>query len=96
MDLTTASITDFNPLLEQTFTAQDAADLTLTLVRVDALTQQPDSPRQPFALVFRADGGQLLEQRIYQLHHSSTGTLTIFLVPIEQTAEASFYEAVFN
>lgn len=96
MDLTTASRDDFTPLLEQRFIAQDNDNIELTLVRVDPLPKHQQSARAPFALVFRASANKLLEQGIYQLHNSTAGTLSIFLVPIEQIEDTCLYEAVFN
>jgi len=96
MDLAKASIEDFQPLIDESFTidADDTGQLTLT--EVGAKPQTGASQRQPFVLVFRADDGTVLPQSIYRLEHASIGALDIFLVPISQDDDHVLYEAVFS
>ena len=52
--------------------------------------------RQPFSLVFRGPPELALEQGIRTVRHTEIGELPLFLVPIDRTAEASLFEAVFT
>jgi hypothetical protein len=51
--------------------------------------------RQPFSLVFRGPGEELLPQSTYLLEHPELGALQIFLVPISRDEGGARYEAVF-
>jgi hypothetical protein len=67
--------------------------LTLTLVTAQEL---PGSMREGggFRLEFRGPSEPLLEQGVYSLSQGAVDH-DIFIVPIEQTADGSLYEAVF-
>lgn len=52
--------------------------------------------RQPFSLVFRAAGGELVPQSIYRVEHDGMGAHDLFLVPIGPDGGGMRYEAVFT
>ena len=52
--------------------------------------------RMPFSLVFRGPAELLLPQGIRTLSHPEIGELSLFLVQLDQTEEASLFEAVFT
>jgi hypothetical protein len=76
-----------------------ASDVEVELYEV-ALHEPHDGPRvQPFSLRFRdgrGPGTPALPQQIFQVEHSTLGTMAIFLVPIGPDAQGMCYEAVFN
>ena len=98
MDLAKASINDFQPLIDDKFGIEVDIEnaTTLTLTEVESRAGMGASGRDPFALVFRAEGETVLEQRIYRLEHESLGAIEIFLVPISQGDDHVLYEAVFS
>jgi hypothetical protein len=51
---------------------------------------------QSFALLFRSTGSRPLAQGTYQFQQHGIGRFTIFIVPTSNSAEASYYEAIFN
>ena len=96
MDLSTATAADFEPFIGQTFSLAGSEDHELSLEQVDILARQPESPREPFALVFKGEHAEPLPQQLYELLHDDTGALQIFLVPVGQDGNRFVYEAVFN
>jgi hypothetical protein len=55
------------------------------------------SPRQErFALVFRGPVQPLLNQAIYQFEHDEMGKFSLFIVPLRQDEEGTYYEVCFN
>lgn len=52
--------------------------------------------QERFAVVFRATKNLFLGQGMRQLEHDQMGTFDLFLVPIRQDDQDTFYEAVFN
>ncbi len=68
--------------------------LNLQLIRI---SMEPSKPEQHvFSLLFRGPTDPLLPQRTYQLKHPQLGEVDIFLVPVSQDKEGTYYEAVFN
>jgi hypothetical protein len=49
-----------------------------------------------FALLFKAPLDAPPLQDTYTLQHAELGTLELFLVPVKQTDDGLFFEAVFN
>jgi len=97
MDLVTATAEDFQALVGESFTLHSEMAGALTLMEVELKPNHAGTDqRTPFALLFKSAGTALLPQSIYQLEHSTTGTLDIFLVPVHQDEEQVLYEAVFN
>lgn len=71
------------------------APATLVLAEVSRTGEQPE---RPFALVFTAPEGPVLDQRTYALSHAALGAFELLLVPIGPApgTRALQYEAVFN
>ncbi len=96
MDLNTATAADFEAFIGQIFKVAEIDDCELHLDRVEILTRQPESKREPFALLFKGTHAEPLAQQIYQLSNSETGALPIFLVAVGKEQDDFIYEAVFN
>lgn len=55
------------------------------------------SPRQErFAIVFRGPRQPVLNQGSYRFEHDEMGEFILFIVPLSQDDDGTFYEAVFN
>lgn len=88
----------FEPLRGQTFqlvAEHSILDLELAEVSANERLRRPNQ-RAPFALLFRAAGGEVLSQRIYHLDHAQLGAMEFFLVPVRRDDSGCYYEAVFN
>ena len=96
MDLLTATAEDFRPLIGEVFTVDTQEPAELTLVEVESTPQADGTAREPFALLFKGANQLTLPQGIYGLAHAATGTLEIFLVPVEQDGQNIVFEAVFS
>lgn len=107
--LDTVTVDTFQPYVGELFqiTIGEEELVDMYLVEVAPLPEQKrpifgqqatePSPRQPFALVFRAPLESPLPQRMYLLTHPQLGRFEhIFLVPIAEDREGFYYEAVFN
>jgi hypothetical protein len=89
----------FTPLVGERFRihATEQRSIDVELVEASALGATTATPRrQPFSLVFRAAGGELVPQRIYRVEHEQMGALDIFLVPIGPDGRGMRYEAIFT
>jgi hypothetical protein len=99
-DLKTLTHVDFEECLDQEFRLRvdETRIIDLTLRRVDARgpVGSESGRRRPFSLVFEAQPGPVVPQRMYQVEHAAMGRLDLFLVPIGREAEAVLYEAVFS
>ena len=96
MELNSSTAADFEKLVGQKFLLAEVENCELSLDRVEILTKHDQSPRAPFALVFRGEHAESLSQGMFELSNEETGALQIFLVPIGQSDGAFLYEAVFN
>jgi len=77
--------------------ATDQRIIDVELVEASPLSAKTTAlRRQPFSLVFRAGGGELVPQRIYRVEHDRIGALDIFLVPIGPDGGGMRYEAIFT
>lgn len=55
------------------------------------------SPQQErFAIVFRGPREPLLDQGTYRFEHDEMGEFILFMVPLRQDDNGTFYEACFN
>jgi hypothetical protein len=55
------------------------------------------SPQQErFAIIFRGPREPILNQAMYRFEHDEMGEFNLFIVPIRQDDDGTFYEAVFN
>ena len=98
LDLATASRTQFEPCVGQTFELPATnGTIALTLAEARPLgTTRPGAARDPFALTFHGAPALRLPQGIYRLEHTTLGSMEIFLVQVAADATASHFEAVFN
>lgn len=82
--------------LNAVFQITVAADklVEVKLVEVSELKKSPQQER--FSIVFKGPSDTLLPQHTYEMTHESTGTFTIFLVPVGMETDGFLYEAVFN
>jgi len=93
---------DFASRVNDTFTVeldqgQGKAPFVLVEARpLAAETVQAGQTREPFSLLFRNEASILFPQRIYRMHHQSTGEFGVFLVPIAREQAGFLYQAVFN
>lgn len=69
--------------------------LSLQLIEVKQLGSGA-RPGGAFSLLFEGPHQPLLEQATYSLADPNKNTIDLFLVPVNQTEDASFYEAVFT
>ena len=100
MNLGTAQISDFEPLLQETFRA-DLAGQTFELMLAEAQSASDRrgmlGMRAPFSLLFQGPPGMAFTQGVFPLTHAQTGTLEIFLVPVAHDAEGrTMLQAVFG
>jgi hypothetical protein len=96
MDLASASLESFQPLIDQAFSVNADEQAPLVLIKVESKSRALESGRTPFALLFRAQSIEIMPQCTYRLEHDSLGSIDLFLVPVEQGDSHVLYEAVFN
>jgi hypothetical protein len=66
-------------------------------VELNTVSDLQLSPHQErFALVFRGPLQPLLNQGIYPFEHDEMGEFSLFIVPLRQDDDSTFYEACFN
>ncbi len=51
---------------------------------------------ESFALVFRGEVNDRLNQGTYRFEHAALGAFDLFIVPVAQDLTGRYYEAVFN
>ncbi len=73
----------------------DAGAVDLTLIETTELGAG-ERPGGAFSLLFAGPREPLLDQGIYRLARSDQDELELFLVPVNQTDDASHYEAIFT
>lgn len=66
----------------------------LELVELNETRTAPD--REAFALLFRGDANDALDQGMYRMEHPTLGSFDLFIVPVAQDQTGRYYEAVFN
>src|SRR6476620_3805159 len=98
LDLATATLETFTPLVGQSFVVTPAPFLvTLTLADVRPLgARWPGGKRDPFALTFKGQHGLRIPQRIYHFENDTLGPMEIFITQIADKPDGSLFEAVFN
>ncbi|WP_299493322.1 hypothetical protein [Acaryochloris sp. IP29b_bin.137] len=99
--LKTLTLSDFTPLIGSTFQIQDQLEVPLQLElreakKLNDLSARLDNRSESFSLLFLGPDDVVLPQRIYGLHHSHLGDLSLFLVPVARREDGICYEAVFN
>ena len=58
--------------------------------------RQLSSQQERFAIVFQGPREPLLNQGSYRFEHDEMGDFTLFIVPLRQDEDGTFYEACFN
>jgi hypothetical protein len=91
----------FAPHLGTAFTVTMGSDetLQLSLDELKPLGHGVPGGREPFALLFHHEHlprEAHLPQGTYHLHHTSLGSLDLFLVPLGPDAQGMRYEAIFT
>ena len=102
--LETLELTRFEGLVGQSFELllDDAEPVTLKLTEagpvgeLSAKQAAELGKRMPFSLVFSGPPDLFRPQGIGTLRNQEIGELTVFLVQLNQTEEASLFEAVFT
>lgn len=96
--MTTIELTKatFEAQLQTVFRLRSTADSNHELQLVEVKEARLDPRYECFALTFRGDREQLLEQRTYPVSHAAIGEFDLFITPIARNHEGTFYEAVFN
>lgn len=91
---------DFADKVGDTFAISEEGAPAIALTLKEAKPLDPawglKGVRPPFSLSFFAIDPNVLPQRLYRLHHSDLGEVTIFLVPSAKDAEGVRYHATFN
>lgn len=90
---TDLAASDFEPHIGEAFTLH-AGGGTLAL-HLDA-ARRTDGRDDCFTLLFRAPGGEVLDQATYAVEHPVVGRMALFLVPVGRGADGMQAEAVFN
>lgn len=86
----------FSENLNSRFTANlgDAGTVDLELTECKDLGSTPR--QEQFSILFRGPLQPFLQQMTYQLSHEKLGETLIFLVPVKQDSDSTYYEAIFN
>jgi hypothetical protein len=91
---------EFEAHLNEQFmvTLSDRSLYPLTLVEVSPLPHHdaPRARRDPFQVKFRGPGPGYLPQQMHEMHNTSLGECSLFLVPIGREGDGFVYQAVFN
>jgi hypothetical protein len=94
LDIGSAVASTFAEHLKSTFRFHHGRTITgLELVEV---SDRSTGRQIGFSLVFRGPRQPLLPQQIYRVEHDRLGPFDLFIVPIEQNADGSSYEAIVN
>jgi hypothetical protein len=77
---------------------RDVPHIPLTLAEAELLQAKWRVPsvRPPFSLLFMAENGPVLPQRLYRVEHDRLGALELFLVPVAKNGQCVSYQATFN
>jgi hypothetical protein len=89
----------FKDKIGQSFVIEEAGSPAIPLTLTEATPMRnyyAKATRDPFSLIFIAQGNFILPQRMYPLRHETLGLQTIFLVPIGRTGDTTSYQAIFN
>ena len=96
-------VTDFEPLLNQTFQIHygNGEMLPVTLAEVvpgknPSSTDENGEPYYPFSLVFQSSITDYLPQYTYHIEHEQLGSHDMFIVPLGPNAQGMRYQAVFS
>lgn len=82
--------------LNSRFTLRQETGQSVPLELVEFREGAPHPKYEQFSLSFRGPRAVLLPQRSYELEHPKLGTFLLFLVPIKQDENGTYYESVFS
>jgi hypothetical protein len=74
--------------------AEENTQVELELIAVSELKLYPQ--QEEFTLEFRGPSNQFLGQGVRNVTHDQMGEFELFIVPIRQTEQGFYYEAIFN
>ncbi|NND73798.1 MAG: hypothetical protein HKN44_02225 [Ilumatobacter sp.] len=81
-------------------TLDDTRLLHFELVEATPLTSSPDADtgaaNRSFSMLFRGPAEPLLNQGTVPMRNDTWGTCHLFVVPVDQDGEATYYEAIVN
>jgi len=86
----------FSRNINTTFRISLGESDTLEAVLVTVGEHMLSTQQERFALVFRGPVQPLLSQAIYPFEHDEMGEFSLFIVPLRQDDEGTYYEACFN
>ncbi len=81
--------------VNSTFHLQNETGQPLELVLIECREGVATSKYEQFSLMFKGPN-TALPQRTYELAHPVLGTFALFLVPVRQDINGTYYESVFN
>jgi hypothetical protein len=82
--------------LNSRFTLTIEPGQTMEVELIELHEGRPSPRYEAFSITFRGPRDMLLPQRIYSFEHSALGQFDLFIVPVGQDEQGSYYEAVFN
>ena len=82
--------------VNSTFNLRHETGQPLALELVELREGAPQSDYERVSLFFKGPRAVVLPQRSYELEHPNLGTFVLFLVPIKQDENGTYYESVFN
>jgi len=82
--------------LNSAFRLESAANQTLELHLIECREGAATPGYEHFSLMFKGPRTIVLSQRTYELEHPVMGKFSLFLVPVKQDADGTYYESVFN
>lgn len=86
----------FSRYLNTTFRISLGESNTLEAELVTVGEQLLSAQQERFSLIFRGPVQPLLPQAIYPFEHDEMGEFSLFIVPLRQDEEGTYYEACFN
>jgi hypothetical protein len=92
------TVETFQPHVGKTFRVfvDERQYMPAELLSVTPWGDTSDGKRQPFTLLFRADAGYAIPQRMYILDTEGMEPFELFLVPLKPESDGTRYEAVFT
>ncbi len=87
---------DFSSALDSIFqvVGTDVPGFDLVLVEVDVLIS--NEVQENYSLLFRAPIDVPPLQNVYRLEHESLGKMDLFMVPVKQDEDGTYFEAIIN
>jgi hypothetical protein len=86
----------FKSFENKSFTAELEDGSTCELILKEVTDEKETDRTRSFSLVFHGPKNKFLEQKTYNIGNDDYGKENIFIVPVGETENAFFYQAVFN